>query len=130
MDKLTKRQPTQTIPQDIILRGDDMCGPKGEHRPDKNIRDDSRRHAIAIHRDGAIPEEAQQGPGIGTRDGGEMHEGREMTVAPGGGVLVEEARDEQDLGGPEVVARPEQDPDEEEEVVEHEVRGYVGGGGD
>ena len=130
MDKLTKRQPTQTIPQDIILRGEDMRGPKGKHHPDKDIGDNPRRQAITIHRDGAVPEEAQQGPGIGTRDGGEMHEGRETTVAPVGGVLVEEARDEQDLGGPEVVARPEEDPDEDEEVVEYEVRGYIGGGGD
>lgn len=42
---------------------------------------------------------------------------------------VDEVEDEEDLGAPEVVAGPEEDPDEEGEVVEDEVRGDVGGGG-
>lgn len=58
-----------------------------------------------------------------------MHERRKPTVAPVCGVEVDEAEDEEDLGAPEVVAGPEQDPDEEDEVVEDEVGGDVGGGG-
>lgn len=50
-------------------------------------------------------------------------------MAPVCGVEVDEAEDEEDLGAPEVVAGPEQDPDEEDEVVEDEVGGDVGGGG-
>lgn len=58
-----------------------------------------------------------------------MHEGWKPTVAPVCGMQVDEVEDEEDLGAPEVVAGPEEDPDEEGEVVEDEVRGDVGGGG-
>lgn len=107
-----------------------MSRPDGEDHPNENIRDNPCRQLITIHRDGSIPEESQQSPGIRASDGGEMHKGGEPAMAPVHGVLVDKARDEQDLGGPEVVARPEEDPDEDEEVVEHEVRGYIGGGCD
>lgn len=58
-----------------------------------------------------------------------MHECRKPTVAPVCGVEVDEVENEKDLGAPEVVAGPEEDPDEEGEVVEDEVGGDVGGGG-
>lgn len=34
--------------------------------------------------------------------------------------------DEDDLCAPEVIAGPEEDPSDEEEVVQNEVRGYIG----
>lgn len=50
-------------------------------------------------------------------------------MAPVCGVEVDKVENEEDLGAPEVVAGPEEDPDEEGEVVEDKVGGDVGGGG-
>lgn len=50
-------------------------------------------------------------------------------MQPVGDGLVDEVGDEDDLCGPEVVPRPEEDPGEDEEVVEDEVGCYVGGCG-
>ena len=46
-----------------------------------------------------------------------MDEGRQTVVAPVGGMLEEEMGSEDDLRAPEVVAGPEEDPGEDEEVV-------------
>lgn len=59
-----------------------------------------------------------------------MHEGWQAVVAPVGDGLVDEVGDEDDLCAPEVVAGPEEDPGEDEKVVEDEVGCYVGGCGD
>lgn len=45
-------------------------------------------------------------------------------------MLVEKLDDQDNLRGPEIVARPEQDPDEEAEVVNDEMRGDIGGSSD
>jgi hypothetical protein len=81
-----------------------------------------------MHSNSTIPEYREQRPGIGPRDGRKVHEGREGRVAPVGDALVEEVGDDDDLRAPEVVAGPEQDPGEDEEVVENEVAGYIGRG--
>jgi hypothetical protein len=42
---------------------------------------------------------------------------------------VDEVGEDDDLGGPEIVAGPEHDPGEDEEVVQDEMTGHIGGGG-
>lgn len=81
-----------------------------------------------MHRDGPVPEQPQQRPRIRPGYGGQMHKRRQSPMTPVSRVQVEELQDENHLGGPEVVARPEEDPAEVEEVVEDEVGGDVGGG--
>lgn len=49
-------------------------------------------------------------------------------MAPVCGVQVDEVEYEEYFGAPEVVAGPEEDPDEEGEVAEDKVGGDVGGG--
>lgn len=51
-------------------------------------------------------------------------------IAPVGGDLVNIVGSEDDLGAGEVVAHPEVDPGEDEQVVEDVVAGEVGGLGD
>lgn len=51
-----QHQPTQTIPQDIILGGNNVRRPHGKNHPDKHIGHDPRRDAIAVHRDSPVPE--------------------------------------------------------------------------
>lgn len=46
-----------------------------------------------------------------------MNEGGETAVTPVSNGLVDEVGDEDDLGAPEVVTGPEEDPGEDEEVV-------------
>lgn len=101
-----------------------------QNHPDKNIGHDPPREVMAVHCDSAVPEQCRQRPGVGPRDGGQVHEGWEPLVAPVGDGLVDEVGDEDDLGAPEVVAGPEEDPGEDEEVVEDEVGCYVCGCGD
>lgn len=69
---------------------------------------------MAIHGDGSVPEECRQSPGIGSGDGGEVDEGGQAAVTPVSDGLVDEVRDEDDLGAPEVLAGPEEDPGKDE----------------
>lgn len=85
---------------------------------------------MAMHGNRTVPEHREQRPGIGSRDGREVHKGRQGRVAPVGDTLVDKVGDDDDLSAPEVVAGPEQDPGEDEEVVENKVAGYIGGGTD
>lgn len=106
-----------------------MPTPNRKQYPNKNIRHNPHRQLITIHRDSSIPKQPKQRPRIRPRDSREVHEGRKPTVAPVCGVEVDKVENEEDLGAPEVVAGPEEDPDEEGEVVEDKVGGDVGGGG-
>lgn len=72
---------------------------------------------MAVNCDRAVPEQSCQRPGIGASDSGKMHESRQAAVAPVGDSLVNQVRDEDDLGTPEVVTSPQEDPGEDEEVV-------------
>lgn len=107
-----------------------MRAPNCEKNPDKHIRYNPRRQFITVHRDGAVPEQTEQGPGIWSRDGGEVDECRQSAMTPVRRMEVDEVGDEEYFRAPEVVARPEEDPDEDEEVVEHEVGCDVGDGCD
>ena len=51
-------------------------------------------------------------------------------MAPVCCMLVEKLDDQDDLRGPEIIARPEKDPDEEAKVVDNEVRRNIGGSSD
>jgi hypothetical protein len=46
-----------------------------------------------------------------------VYEGRETAMTPVGNGLVDEVGDEDDLGAPEVVTGPEENPGEDEEIV-------------
>jgi hypothetical protein len=46
-----------------------------------------------------------------------VYESGEALVTPVGNSLIDEVGDENDLGAPEVVTGPEEDPGEDEEVV-------------
>lgn len=59
-----------------------------------------------------------------------MDKCRKTRIPPVRGVLVDEMSGEDDLGAPEVVPDPEEDPGEDEQIIQNEVAGYVGGGGD
>lgn len=127
---LTQRKETETITQNIILSHDDIEQTHQQNHPDKDIGKDTAGQIMAMHGDRAVPEERCEGPGIGSGDGGKVYEGREAAVAPVGDGLVDKVDDEDDLGAPEVAAGPEENPGEHEQVVQDEVRGDVGGGGD
>ena len=99
----------------------------GKNHPDKHIGHDPRRDAIAVHRDSPVPEQTEQRPGIWPGDGGQMHKRWQSAVAPVCCMLVEKLDNQDNLRGPEIVARPEQDPDEEAEIVDDEMRGDIGG---
>lgn len=79
----------------------------GQDHPDENVGDDSAREIMAVHSDGAVPEQCKEGPGIGSRDSGQMHESWEAPVTPVGGTLVDQVGDQNNLRTPEVVASPE-----------------------
>lgn len=106
-----------------MLQSDD------QDHPNEDVSHDAAGQVVAVDRDSPIPEQRCQSPGIGARDGRQVHKGRQTAVTPVGDELVDEVGDEDDLGTPEVVAGPQQDPGEDEEVVQDEVGGYVGGGG-
>lgn len=54
------------------------------NHPDKDISHDPPRQVMAMHCDRAIPEQRRQCPGIGTRNGRQVHESGEAMVAPVG----------------------------------------------
>jgi hypothetical protein len=85
---------------------------------------------VTVNCDRTVPEQSCQCPGIGTGDSREVHESRQAAVAPVGDRLVDQVGDENDLSAPEVVTSPEEDPSEEEEIIQDEVGGYIGGGCD
>ncbi len=51
-------------------------------------------------------------------------------MSPVCGRLADDMHDQDDFSGPKVAADPEHDECKDEEVVEDEVRGYIGGAGD
>lgn len=75
---------------------------------------------------GSIPEERDQSPGIWACNDGYMRQRRQGADAPEGDVLVDEVSDQNDLSWPEMVPGPEEDPREDEEVVQNEMRRRVG----
>ena len=107
-----------------------MRRPHGENHPDKHIRHDPRRNAITVHRDSPVPEQTEQRPGIWPGNGWQMHKRRQSAMAPVCCMLVEKLNDQDNLRGPEIIARPEQDPDEEAKVVDNEVHRDIGGSSD
>lgn len=111
---LTQRKETETITQNIILPHDDIEQTHQQDHPDKDIGKDTAGQIMAVHGDRAVPEERCEGPGVGSGDGGKVYEGWEAMVAPVGDGLVDEVGDEDDLGAPEVVAGPEENPGEHE----------------
>ena len=100
-----------------------------QNHPDKDVSHDPTGQVVAMHRDSSVPEQRRQSPGVGSRNGRQVHESGESAMAPVGDSLVDKVGDEDDLGPPEVVAGPQQDPGNDEDVVQDEVRGDVGGGG-
>ena len=102
----------------------------GKNHPDKHIRHDPRRNAITVHRDSPVPEQTEQRPGIWPGNGWQMHKRRQSAMAPVCCMLVEKLNDQDNLRGPEIIARPEQDPDEEAKVVDNEVHRDIGGSSD
>lgn len=102
----------------------------GKNHPDKHIRHDPRRNAITVHRDSPVPEQTKQRPGIWPGNGWQMHKRRQSAMAPVCCMLVEKLNDQDNLRGPEIIARPEQDPDEEAKVVDDEVHRDIGGSSD
>jgi len=94
---------------------------KHEQHPNKHVRDDPRRETVTPDRDGTVPEERGQRPRVGSGDRGEMDKRRQGTMDPVRGGLAEEVCGQDDFGSPEVVPHPEQDPREDEEVVQDEV---------
>lgn len=55
-----------------------------------------------------------------------MRQRRQGADAPEGDVLVDEVSDQNDLSWPEMVPGPEEDPREDEEVVQNKMRRRVG----
>jgi hypothetical protein len=80
--------------------------------------------------DRPVPEQRRQSPGIGTSDSRQVHESRKAAVTPIGDCLVDEVGDEDDLCAPEVVTGPEENPGQEEKVVQDKVGGNIGSGRD
>lgn len=130
MIPLTKSEKTEAVPQDIILSNRDMEQAHSSNHPDEDIGDNSAGQVMAVCRNRAIPEERRHRPGQRTRDSREMHESGESLVSPVGHQLVEQVGNQDHLGAPEVVASPEEDPGEDEEVVQDEVGRDVGSGSD
>jgi hypothetical protein len=124
---LTQRQNTKTISKNIILPQDNIKQSHDQDNPNEDIGDNSSGQVMAMHGDSTVPEQCCQCPGIGTCNSWEMDECWQTAVAPVGYPLVDEMENEDDLGTPEVIAGPEQDPDEEEEVVQDKMGGDVGG---
>lgn len=78
-----------------------------------------------MNRDRAIPEECRERPRIGTGNCGEVYEGREPPVTPVGHSLIDQVGNEDNLGAPEMVSGPEQDPGKDKEVIENKVGGHI-----
>lgn len=87
--ELTQRQPTQTVPKDIILPENDIKQSNRENNPDKDISNDTARQVVAVDSDRAIPEQRSQCPSIWASDGGQVHECWQAAVAPIGDCLVD-----------------------------------------
>ena len=94
--------------------------------PDEDVGHDAARQIVAMNGDGSVPEQCGQGPGVGSGDGRQVHKGWETAMTPVGDALVDEVGHEDDLGTPEVVTSPEQDPGKGEQVVQDEMGGYIG----
>lgn len=127
---LTEGQETQGIAKDIVLGSKDVDLPKNKDHPDEDIGNNPRGKVVGMGRNRAVPEQSRQRPGIGTRNGREMDKGRGSQMRPVSGRLAEDVDDEDDLGGPEVVAHPQHDKGEDEQVIQDEMGGYIGGCGD
>lgn len=107
-----------------------MTQPHGKYHPDKDIRGNPGSERVTIDGHCTVPEQGHQRPGERPGDGGEMHQSREGAMTPVRGVQIQVVGDEDDLRAPVVVPGPEEDPGEDEQVVQDEVGADVGGGGD
>lgn len=104
-----------------------MGGPDEEDHPDEDVGDDPRRQRVAMHGDSTIPEQRHQRPGKGPRDCGQMDQRGQCTVSPVSRMLVDQVGHQDNLGPPEVAPSPEENPSEDEQVVENKMRTHVGG---
>jgi hypothetical protein len=103
-----------------------MLQPSHQNNPDKDVSYDPAGQVVAVHGDSTVPEQRRQSPGVGSGNGRQVHESGQAAVAPIGDGLVDEVGDEDDLGPPEIVASPQENPDKEEQIVQDEVGGNVG----
>lgn len=127
---LTESEETQSVAKDIVLRGKDVDLPQHKDHPDEDVGDNPRGQAAGMRRNRAVPEQGRQRPGMGTCNGREVDKGRGSQMHPVRGRLAEEVDDEDDLGGPEVAAHPQHDKGKDEQVVQDEMGGDIGGSGD
>lgn len=77
--------------------------------------------------DSSVPEQRSYSPSEWTCDSREVYESGQSMVSPVSGELVEEMGDNNDLGAPEMVAGPEENPGEDKEVIQDKVGCDVGG---
>lgn len=122
---LTKRQQTQTITKEVILRNEDMTGSHGEQHPDEDVCDDPSGQAVAVDSNGSVPEERDEGPGERSRDSGQVSKRAQGAVAPVRRMLVDEVRNQDNFRSPEMAAGPQKNPGKGEQVVENEVGSHV-----
>lgn len=85
---------------------------------------------MAVNCDRAIPEQCRQSPGVGTGYCRKVHECGQAAVAPVSDSLVDQVGNQDDLGAPEMIPGPQEDPGKEEQIVQDEVGGHIGGGCD
>lgn len=129
MAQLTQHQETQTIAQKVVLADRNVRRADQENHPDENVSGNAGGKPVAVDSHRAVPEQGHQSPGEGPSNGGQVHQRWQGAVTPVGDMLIDKVGHEDDLRAPEVVAGPEQDPGEDEEVVQDEMRSDVGGGG-
>lgn len=92
-----------------------------QDHPDEDVSHDPTGQIVTVNSNSAIPEQRRQSPSVRSRDGRQVHESGKSPVSPVCNGLVDEVDDENDLSPPEVVTSPQQDPDNEEDVVEDEM---------
>ena len=120
--KRTEGQQTQTVPQEIIDGQKDVNGADQKDNPEEDVRGDIRGQIMRPDGSSSCPEERNQCPGIWACDNRDMGNRWQSANVPEQEMLVDKVGDHNDLGGPEVVSRPEEDPRNNEEVIQDEVR--------
>jgi hypothetical protein len=118
----TEGQQTQTVSQEIIDGQKDVNGADQKNNPEEDVRGDIRGQIMRPDGSRSRPEERNQCPGIWACDNSYMRNRWQSANAPEQEMLVDKVGNHNDLGGPEVVSSPEEDPRNNEEVVQDEVR--------
>ena len=80
-----------------------------------------------MHGDGTVPEQRHQRPGKGPCDGGQMYQWGQRAMSPVRRMLIDQVGHQDNLGTPEVAPSPEEDPGEDEQVIQNKMRTHVGG---